>query len=109
MQLTGRQREFAGIAGWALPVSVVLGAAFGHFNAPDDGVWGYVQGAVAGILISTTIVLFQFTVFSPTRDALARRVPFLLYLSLRGWPILPRSSWALPPVPGWCGNPRASP
>ncbi len=83
MQLTARQREFAKVAVWALPVSIVLGAAFGHFNAPDDGVWGYVQGAVAGILISATIILLQFTVFGPTRSALARRVPFLVYLTLR--------------------------
>jgi hypothetical protein len=32
MQLTARQREFAAIAGWAVPVSIALGAIFGHFN-----------------------------------------------------------------------------
>jgi hypothetical protein len=83
MQLTGRQREFARIVVWALPVSAVLGAVFGHLSAPNDGILGYVQGAVAGILISATIVLLQFAIFSPTRSALARRVPFLLHLTLR--------------------------
>jgi hypothetical protein len=59
MQLTARQREFAGIAGWAVPVSVTLGAVFGHFQTPNGGVWGYIQGAVAAILISTTSNLFN--------------------------------------------------
>ena len=83
MQLTARQREFAGIAGWAVPVSVTLGAVFGHFQTPNGGVWGYIKGAVAAILISTTVLLLEFAVFSRTRSALARRVPFLLYLALR--------------------------
>jgi hypothetical protein len=63
MQLTARQREFAGIAGWAVPVSVTLGAVFGHFQTPNGGVWGYIQGAVAAILISTTVLLLEFAVF----------------------------------------------
>ncbi len=84
MQLTTRQREFARIAGWALPVSVILGAVFGHFNsAPDNSVWPYIQGAIAAIVISCTILLLEFAIFSRTRSALARRVPFLLYLALR--------------------------
>ncbi len=83
MQLTGRQHEFARIVVWALPVSAVLGAVFGHLSAVSEGILGYVQGAVAGILISGAIVLLQFAVFSPTRSALARRVPFLVYLTLR--------------------------
>ena len=83
MQLTARQREFAGIAGWAVPVSVMLGAVFGHFQTPNGGIWGYIQGAVAAILISTTIILLEFVVFSRAHSALARRVPFLLYLGLR--------------------------
>jgi adenylate cyclase len=83
MQLTARLREFAGIAAWAIPVSVALGAVFGHFNTPNDDGWGYIQGAIAGILISVTILLLQFAVFSPTRSAWARRVPFLMYLALR--------------------------
>jgi adenylate cyclase len=84
MQLTARQREFARIAGWALPVSVILGAVFGHFNsAPNNSVWPYIQGAIAAIVISCTILLLEFAIFSRTRSALARRVPFLLYLALR--------------------------
>ena len=83
MQLTARQREFAGIAVWALPVSITLGAIFGHFQAPSGSVWGYIQGAVTAILISCTILLLEFAVFSRARNALARRVPFLLYLALR--------------------------
>ena len=46
MQLTARQREFARIAGWALPISVALGAVFGHFQAQNGSVWGYIQGAM---------------------------------------------------------------
>jgi len=83
MQLTARQREFARIAGWALPISITLGAVFGHFQAQDGSVWGYIQGAVTAILISCTILLLEFAVFSRTRSALARRMPFLLYLALR--------------------------
>jgi len=83
MQLTARQREFVRIAGWALPVSITLGAVFGHFQAQNGSVWGYVQGAVAAIVISCTILLLEFAVFSRTRSALARRMPFLLYLALR--------------------------
>ena len=83
MQLTARQREFAAIAVWALPVSITLGAIFGHFQAPSGSVWGYIQGAVTAILISCTIFLLEFAVFSRARNALARRVPFLLYLALR--------------------------
>jgi hypothetical protein len=60
MQLTARQREFARIAGWALPVSVILGAVFGHFNsAPNNSVWPYIQGAIAAIVISCTILLLE--------------------------------------------------
>ena len=83
MQLTARQREFARIAGWAVPISITLGAVFGHFQAQDGSVWGYIQGAVTAILISCTILLLEFAVFSRTRSALARRMPFLLYLALR--------------------------
>jgi adenylate cyclase len=61
MQLTARQRQFARIAGWALPVSVILGAVFGHFNsAPNNSVWPYIQGAIAGILISAAILSLEF-------------------------------------------------
>jgi hypothetical protein len=49
MQLTARQREFVRIAGWALPISVALGAVFGHFQAQNGSVWGYIQGAVTAI------------------------------------------------------------
>ena len=83
MQLTARQREFVRIAGWVLPVSITLGAVFGHFQAQNGSVWGYVQGAVTAIVISCTILLLEFAVFSRTRSALARRMPFLLYLALR--------------------------
>ena len=83
MQLTARQREFVRIAGWVLPVSITLGAVFGHFQAQNGSVWGYVQGAVTAIVISCTILLLEFAVFSRTRSALARRMPFLLYLMLR--------------------------
>ena len=109
MQLTARQREFA-VATWALPVCAMLGAVFGHLTAPNDGVRGYIHGAVAGILISTTVLLLEFAVFRRTRSALARRMPFLLYFALRCWAILPQSSWVSPSVHGSCGNPpRASP
>jgi adenylate cyclase len=83
MQLTARQREFAAVVGWALPVSIALGSVFGHFQAPNDGVRGYIQGAVAAVLISSTILVLEFAVFRRTRSTLARRVPFLLYLALR--------------------------
>ena len=83
MQLTARQREIARIAGWALPISITLGAVFGHFQAQNGSVWGYVQGAVTAILISCTILFLEFAVFSRTRSARARRMPFLLYLALR--------------------------
>ena len=83
MQLTARQREFVRIAGWALPVSIALGAVFGHFQAQNRSVWGYVQGAFTAIVISCTILLLEFAVFSRTRSALARRMPLLLYLALR--------------------------
>jgi adenylate cyclase len=83
MQLTARQREFVRIAGWVLPVSITLGAVFGHFQAQNGSIWGYVQGAVTAIVISCTILLLEFAVFSRTRSALARRMPFLLYLMLR--------------------------
>ena len=77
MQLTSRQREFARIAGWALPISVALGAVFGHFQAQTGSVWGYIQGAVTAIVISCTILPLEFAVFSRTRSALARRMAFL--------------------------------
>ena len=83
MQLTARQREFVRIAGWVLPVSITLGAVFGHFQSQNGSVWGYVQGAVTAIVISCAILLLEFAVFSRTRSALARRMPFLLYLALR--------------------------
>ena len=83
MQLTARQREFVRIAGWVLPVSITLGAVFGHFQAQNGSVWGYVQGAVTATVISCTILLLEFAVFSRTRNTLARRMPFLLYLMLR--------------------------
>jgi len=83
MQLTARQRNFARIMVWALPVSAALGAVFGRFNSPDDIVRGYIHGAVAGTLISATALLLEFVVFSRTLSALVRRVPFLLYLALR--------------------------
>jgi adenylate cyclase len=83
MLLTARQREFAGIAAWVIPVSVALGAVFGHFQAPDSSVWGYVQGAITAILISCAILVLEFAVFRRARSALSRRVPFLLYLALR--------------------------
>src|SRR6516165_1186214 len=83
MQLTARQRYFARIMVWALPVSAALGAVFGGFNLPNDIIRGYVRGAVAGTLISATALLLEFVVFSRTLSALVRRVPFLLYLALR--------------------------
>jgi hypothetical protein len=63
MQLTARQREFARIAGWPC-ISVALGAVFGHFQAQNGSVWGYIQGAVTAIVISCTILLLEFAVFS---------------------------------------------
>jgi adenylate cyclase len=83
MQLTARQREFVRIAGWAVPVSIVLGAVFGHLNAPNDSGRGYIHGVVAAIMISCTILLLEFAVFRRTRSSLARRVPFLAYFALR--------------------------
>jgi adenylate cyclase len=80
MQLTARQREFVRIAGWAVPVSIVLGAVFGHLNAPNDTGRGYIHGVVAAIMISCTILLLEFAVFRRTRSSLARRVPFLFAL-----------------------------
>jgi hypothetical protein len=76
MRLTARQREFARIAGWALPISVALGAVFGHFHAQNGGVWG----AVTAIVISCTILLLEVAVFSCVasgrRKALDRPAPF---------------------------------
>jgi hypothetical protein len=43
----------------------------------------YIQDAIAGILISAAILSLEFVVFGRTVSALARRVPFLLYLALR--------------------------
>ena len=83
MQLTARQRYFARIMVWALPVSAALGAGFGGFRLPNDIVQGCLRGAVAGTLISTMAVLLEFVVFSRTLSALVRRIPFLLYLALR--------------------------
>jgi len=83
MQLTARQRYFARIIVWALPVSAALGAVFGGFNLPNDITRGCIRGAVAGTLISTMAVLLEFVVFSRTLSALVRRIPFLLYLTLR--------------------------
>jgi hypothetical protein len=94
MQLTARQREFARIAGWALPISITLGAVFGHFRAQDGSVWGYIQGAVTAILISCTILLLEFAVFSRTRSALARWISSCISRCVRR-AILPRSSWGL--------------
>ena len=59
MPLTARQREFVRIAGWVLPVSITLGAVFGHFQAQNGSVWGYVQDAVTAIVISCTILLLS--------------------------------------------------
>ena len=82
MKLTAHQRDDARFALWAIPISVVLGAAFGHFYSANDSVWEYIKGGVAGILISTTIVVLELVVFSRTRR-FNRRLPFLLYLALR--------------------------
>lgn len=82
LQLTARQRNDARIL-WAIPISAVLGAAFGYFNTPSGSVWGHIQGAVAGVLISAVVVLLELVVFSRTRSTLSRRLPFLLFLALR--------------------------
>ena len=104
MQLTARQREFVRIAGWVLPVSITLDAVFGHFQAQNGSVWGYIQGAVAAIVISCAILLLEFAVFSRTRSTLARRMPFLLYLMLRSLGYL-----AVILARGSCGNPPRGP
>jgi adenylate cyclase len=83
MQLTARQRYFTRIVASALLASVALGAVFGGFSSPNDIIRGYIHGAVAGILISSTILLLEFVVFSRTFSALIRRVPFVLFLVLR--------------------------
>ena len=83
MQLTAQQRDDALFVLWAIPVSVVLGAAFGHFYSANDSVWEYIKGGVAGLLISTTILVLELVIFSRTRRWLNRRLPFLLYLALR--------------------------
>jgi len=83
MQLTARQRYFARVVAWALPASVALGTVFGHFQSLNNSARGYIHGAVAGILISTAILLIEFVVDSRTLSGLIRRVPFLLYLALR--------------------------
>ena len=84
MQLTARQREFAGIDR--------VGTARQHHarrhlrpfpKRRAASVWGYIQGAVTAILISCHDPFLEFAVFSRARNALARRVPFLLYLALR--------------------------
>ena len=85
MQLTTRQREFVRIAGWALLVSVALGAVFGHFQAPNDTGRGYIHGVVAAILISGTILLLELTNGQPgsapvrvhrgTKDRPIRTIP----------------------------------
>jgi adenylate cyclase len=82
MKLMAHQRDDARFALWAIPISVVLGAAFGHFYSANDSVWEYIKGGVAGILISTTIVVLELVVFNRTRR-FNRRLPFLLYLALR--------------------------
>ena len=87
MQLTARQRYFARIMVWALPVSAVLGAVFGGFNLPNDIIRGYIRGAVAGTLISATAVLLEFVVFSRTLSALVRQnlVAILMGLAVSAW------------------------
>jgi adenylate cyclase len=107
MQLTPRQRYFARIAMWALPVSVVISAVFGHFYSPiyspNDIIRGPIHGAVTGFLGGSTIVLLEFGVFSRTLSALVRRLPFLLFLALRSLgylvvilTVLPVSAWLVP-------------
>lgn len=83
MQLTARQRYFVRVVAWAMPISVALGAVFGHFKAPGDGVRPYIHGAVAGVLISAAVLLLEFVVLSRSLSPLVRRVSFLLYLALR--------------------------
>jgi adenylate cyclase len=78
---TEHHRYYARIYLWSLLGSVTLGAGFGHFYAPSAGVWGYIHGAVAGVLISATIVSLE--VFVDIRSTLFRKAPFLLFLSLR--------------------------
>ena len=82
MRITARQRYFAKIAVWALLTSVGLGAVFGRLYSPHDVIRGYIHGAVAGMLISSTIILLEFVVFSRL-STLVRRVPFILFLALR--------------------------
>jgi adenylate cyclase len=84
VQLTGRQRDLARRIVWALLACVALGAAFGHFTTPSDsGVRPYIQGAVAGALISSTAILLEFSVFGWALSTLVRRVPFGVYLASR--------------------------
>jgi adenylate cyclase len=84
MQFTERQRYFARIIVWAVPASVAIGAAFGHFSTPSDSsARPYIHGGVAGALISTSVILLEFVVFSRTLSTLIRRVPFVLYLAAR--------------------------
>ena len=89
MQLTARQREFVRIAGWVLPISITLGAVFGHFQAQNGSVWGYVQGAVTAIVISCTILLLEFAVFSRTRSAQPAGCPSSCISCCVRWAILP--------------------
>jgi adenylate cyclase len=83
MRMTARQRFYGRSVLWVIPVSAAFGAAFGHVVALDDRSWGYMQGAVAGMLISTPVILLELFAFSRTRSSLARRLPFGLYLALR--------------------------
>jgi hypothetical protein len=88
MHLTARQREFAGIAGWALPVSVTLGAIFGHFNTPNDSGWGYIQkqGRVLGMVEPTAEIVNSREHFEKSS------VPACLRLAWAGFSA-PRMPW----------------
>jgi adenylate cyclase len=80
MRFTSRQYYMTRVLTRSLPVAIVLGALYSHARSPETGLTGYLDGALAGILITISIVLLEFYVFS---GPVLRRAPFLLYLGVR--------------------------
>lgn len=103
MQSTARRRYFVRTFQISLLISITLGAAFSYFTTPTGGVLPLVHGAIAGILITSTIIALEFIVFE---SALFRRAPFLVYLALRSLSYLAAilsglivTAWLLQDVP----------
>jgi adenylate cyclase len=110
MPTTARARYSVRLFFWSVLISVALGSIFGHFQDLAEGGGGgtgYLLGAIAGALISGSIVLLEIVVLTGGRDAPLRRAPFLVYLSLRSlaylaviWLGLAVAAWLVPTAGG---------